>query len=167
MSALAYYYQHRDEINTRRRAQRRGNADYLESVSTYRRQFRRERPEVVRARERAKRIKRASDPSWRLRKRISNRVRRCLRGELKRSSISQSLEYTISELRSHLERQFLRGMSWENMGEWHIDHIVPLSAFDITTEDSDGFKRAWALSNLRPLWAAENLKKSSARNFLL
>lgn len=53
------------------------------------------------------------------------------------------------------------------MGEWHIDHIVPLSAFDITTEDSDGFKRAWALSNLRPLWAAENLKKSSARNFLL
>lgn len=67
--------------------------------------------------------------------------------------------WTMAELREHLQRQFLPGMSWENMGEWHIDHIVPLSSFTISGPDDPEFRRAWALTNLRPLWAKENLSK--------
>jgi hypothetical protein len=78
-----------------------------------------------------------------------------------------ALGYTPSELMAHLERQFLKGMSWQNMGEWHIDHIVPLAAFQVTSTDDDDFKRAWGLTNLRPLWAKDNLRKQDKRTHLL
>jgi hypothetical protein len=71
------------------------------------------------------------------------------------------VDYSVEELVAHLERQFLKGMSWENMGEWHIDHIVPLAAFTITGADDPELRRAWALTNLRPIWAKENLRKGA------
>jgi hypothetical protein len=67
--------------------------------------------------------------------------------------------YDVIELKRHLEEQFVDGMSWENYGEWHIDHIKPLSSFNITDINSDEFKKCWSLSNLQPLWAKDNLKK--------
>lgn len=71
------------------------------------------------------------------------------------------LGYTAEQLTAHLERQFAPGMSWENYGRhgWHIDHIIPLAAFNYETPDHIDFKRAWALSNLRPLWARDNWQK--------
>lgn len=60
---------------------------------------------------------------------------------------------------AHLERQFLPGMTWENRGEWHIDHIRPLCSFQFQTPDCPQFREAWALTNLQPLWAQDNLKK--------
>lgn len=75
------------------------------------------------------------------------------------------LGYTVTELKEHLERQFQPGMSWDNHGRgegcWHIDHIIPISAHNFTTPDDIDFKRAWALSNLRPLWESDNLSKSA------
>lgn len=71
------------------------------------------------------------------------------------------LGYTREELMSHLESQFSAGMTWENYGDWHIDHIVPIAAHDYETPDDIDFKRAWSLSNLQPLWATDNLKKSA------
>ena len=50
-------------------------------------------------------------------------------------------------------------MSWENMDEWHIDHIIPKSAFNFETYKDMDFKRCWSLSNLQPLWAGENSRK--------
>lgn len=75
--------------------------------------------------------------------------------------------WTIAELRAHLERQFTKGMGWHNMGEWHIDHIVPISVFAISGPGDPEIRRAWALPNLRPLWAGENIKKNDKRLFLL
>lgn len=77
------------------------------------------------------------------------------------------LGYSMQELAAHLERQFLKGMSWENMSKWHIDHIVPLSSFTITGPDDPELRRAWALTNLRPLWAIDNQRKHSKRTHLL
>lgn len=103
--------------------------------------------------------------------RLSNRVRvrihAVLRGSAGRSRTLSRLGYTATELRSHLERQFLRGMTWDNMGEWHIDHIVPLSSFTFDSVDDPEFRRAWALTNLRPLWGVDNLRKSDKRTHLL
>lgn len=53
------------------------------------------------------------------------------------------------------------------MGEWHVDHIVPLSSFDFATPDDPGFKAAWALTNLRPLWGLENMRKHAQRTHLI
>lgn len=69
--------------------------------------------------------------------------------------------YTSMELIMHLESKFQPGMNWENHGEWHIDHIIPVSAFNFETPDDIDFKRCWALKNLRPLWGDENMKKGA------
>jgi 5-methylcytosine-specific restriction endonuclease McrA len=82
-------------------------------------------------------------------------------------STEELIGYTVSDLRDHIERQFLRGMTWDNYGEWHIDHIVPLSSFTITGPDDPELRRAWALTNLRPLWATENLQKHKKRTHLI
>lgn len=67
--------------------------------------------------------------------------------------------YKTDELRAHLEAQFQAGMSWDNYGEWHIDHIKPLASFDL--EDTDQLKLACHYTNLQPLWAKDNLSKGA------
>jgi 5-methylcytosine-specific restriction endonuclease McrA len=108
-------------------------------------------------------------PQVRISLSVSRRIWEVLRGvEGKQSRRWESLVgYTKEELMAHLERQFLRGMSWDNYGEWHVDHIVPLSSFNFASAADPEFKRAWALSNLRPLWASENIRKNAKRVFLI
>lgn len=80
----------------------------------------------------------------------------------------QFVPYSLDELIVHLERQFIRGMTWGNYGsKWHIDHIVPLASFNITSFDCDDFRAAWALTNLRPLWSKANREKSDKRLYLV
>jgi hypothetical protein len=59
-----------------------------------------------------------------------------------------------------LEKKFLPGMNWENYGEWHIDHIVPCSSFDLSKSEQQ--KICFNYSNLQPLWAADNIRKSDS-----
>ncbi len=67
--------------------------------------------------------------------------------------------YTIIDLKKHLEKQFTDGMTWENYGKWHIDHVKPICKFNINSVDCEDFKTCWSLDNLQPLWAIDNLKK--------
>ncbi|RUM99024.1 hypothetical protein EET67_05135 [Pseudaminobacter arsenicus] len=83
------------------------------------------------------------------------------KGSKAQRSTFSLLGYTIDELKDHLGRQFLPGMTWENYGEWHIDHIRPLSSFSYDTPDDADFKDAWSLTNLQPLWKTDNLKKGA------
>lgn len=71
------------------------------------------------------------------------------------------LGYSPEELKKHLEHQFENGMSWENYGKWHLDHIIPVAAFNIKSSGDLDFKRCWELKNLRPLWAIDNMKKQA------
>ena len=66
---------------------------------------------------------------------------------------------SIESLISHLESQFKDGMSWDNYGYygWHIDHIIPLSS--VSSEDE--VYKLCHYTNLQPLWAEDNLKKSN------
>ena len=91
---------------------------------------------------------------------ISRRMRQSLKGERKSSSWTDLVDYTLSDLKTHLESLFQEGMSWDNYGEWHIDHIKPVSSFNITSDSCEEFKNCWKLSNLQPLWAVDNFKKS-------
>ena len=67
---------------------------------------------------------------------------------------------SVEELRIHLEAQFVEGMNWENYGlyGWHIDHIRPCSSFDLT--DAEQQRICFHYTNMQPLWAKDNLKKS-------
>jgi hypothetical protein len=103
----------------------------------------------------------------RIRSTMSNRIRLALKNGKARASTFSIVGYSFLQLKHHLEMQFLGGMSWDNYGEWHIDHIVPLSSFNIDSFECADFKAAWGLPNLRPLWAKDNLKKSYKKYHLL
>jgi 5-methylcytosine-specific restriction endonuclease McrA len=69
--------------------------------------------------------------------------------------------YNVDQLKKHLEKRFKVGMTWDNYGPyWHIDHIIPISAFNFETPNDIDFKKCWALKNLQPLEAVENLRKN-------
>lgn len=96
-----------------------------------------------------------------LRSRISNILKKI--NKIKTVSTIKYIDCTYGELKIHLERQFLKGMTWENRAEWHIDHIIPLSSAK-TEEDVIKLNH---YTNLRPLWAADNLRKSNKLETLL
>lgn len=124
-------------------------------------------PEAWKAKALAANKRRSADPSFVVHKRVSARVREWLGTKRGGKRCFELLGYSLDELRAHLERQFVRGMSWQNIGSWHIDHIVPLASFAAATPDSPEFGRAWALTNLRPLWAKDNMRKHASREMLL
>lgn len=96
-----------------------------------------------------------------LHNRMKVAVNKCLRGRIASSSWFERVGYTLDELKAHLEAQFTDGMSWANLGAWHIDHIRPLASFTIAGLDCPEFKAAWALANLQPLWKRDNLSKGA------
>lgn len=69
------------------------------------------------------------------------------------------LGYDAEKLMQRIEFQFKDGMSWENHGKWHVDHIKPLARFFEQGETRPHIVNA--LCNLRPMWAKDNLSKSS------
>ena len=96
---------------------------------------------------------------FKLSHRLRNRLYFAIRNNQKAGSAVDDLGCTIEELKIHLENQFQEGMTWENWKHdgWHIDHIKPLSKFDLT--DPVQFKEAVHYTNLQPLWWNENLQK--------
>lgn len=117
------------------------------------------------ARETMRRIRKTA--RGKLQGNVSRALHRALKGRKSGAASFELLGYTVEELIDHLERQFVRGMSWKNYGRWHVDHIRPLSAFDYEYATDPGFREAWAITNLRPLWAKDNLIKSGRRVLLL
>lgn len=71
----------------------------------------------------------------------------------------KDLGCTIEELKVHLESLWKPGMNWDNHAHtgWHIDHIKPLSAFNLS--DPEELKKATHYTNLQPLWYNENMSK--------
>lgn len=92
---------------------------------------------------------------------ISTPIGRLLHGKKAGRKWQTLTGWTLEELMAHLKKQFKDGMSWDNYGQWHIDHIIPKAYFKFESASDPEFKRCWALSNLRPLWAKDNLHKSS------
>lgn len=115
-----------------------------------------------------------TDPAFLLKCRVLGLVRKSLdrRGrsaEVKSvtSSFWAAVGYSSEQLALHIERQFLPGMTWENRREWHIDHILPVRSFSYESFECPEFKACWALANLRPYWAIENLRKGDRQTLLI
>ena len=108
--------------------------------------------------------RRKIDPKFKLNKNISIAIYRSLKDNKNGRHWEQLVGWTLDELKIHLERQFRGSMGWINYGEWEIDHRIPISAFNFDCSDHIDFRRCWALSNLQPLWAKENLSKNDKLN---
>ena len=102
----------------------------------------------------------ATDPNFKLAHALRVRINRAVKTG-KAGSAVKDLGCSIEDLRSYLEAKFEPGMSWDNMGRsgWHIDHIQPLSSFDLS--DRQQFAAACHFTNLQPLWEFDNLSKNS------
>lgn len=124
--------------------------------------------EHARKSERERRRRQRTDPATALKHRVSARLYAMLRDKGGRSA-EELLGFTRHDLMRHIERQFTPGMTWEKVmaGEIHVDHILPVASFGITSVDDPSFKVCWALSNLRPMWKQENVSKGSKRLYLL
>lgn len=114
--------------------------------------------------------RRLIDPAFRLRKCVSSSIKKCI--NKKKFSFTKFVPYTIQELKEHLEKQFEPWMNWDNQGvyklnewddndpltwKWNIDHIKPQSSFKYTTMYDLEFRKCWALNNLRPYSAKQNI----------
>lgn len=97
----------------------------------------------------------AKDPVFRLNMTISRGIRRAL-SKGYGGKWQDFVDYTLDELKAHLEFQFDKNMTWQNYGKyWHIDHCIPLSRYKKNPI------KAWVLHNLQPLEAKENIRKSN------
>lgn len=107
----------------------------------------------------------AVDDNYALKIRVQSLINQSLRVKSmsKKSRTMQIIGCSLDEFKLHIERQFLDGMTWENRSKWHIDHIVPLA----TAKTEDDVLVLNHFSNLRPLWAKDNLQKSSKAHFLI
>lgn len=103
--------------------------------------------------------RRKEDPRYRAERRVRHRVWKAINrfGAKKKSSTFNIVGCSQWYLFKHIEDQFLEGMSWDNYGEWHIDHIVPLAS----AEKEDDIIRLCHYTNLQPLWAKDNLRKGA------
>lgn len=103
--------------------------------------------------------RRKEDVQLRLKEQTAHRISEALKrqGYKKTDRTVDILGCTIPELKKHLEAQFTEGMTWENYGEWHIDHIIPCIAFDLSKKEE--MQKCFNYKNLQPLWAKENYSK--------
>lgn len=132
-------------------------------------EWRKANPESVRISNNKSRKKmRENNPKFRLTKNFSSNVRACLASGKGGKGWPELVGYSLNELCVHIEKQFTKGMNWENCGKgWHIDHISPVASFSFKSYDDDQFKQCWSLANLRPFWAKDNMAKKDRITHLI
>jgi hypothetical protein len=119
------------------------------------------KPEIIARCVAYNRKKYKEDPCFRLRHLVSSRINKLLR-KRNVSKVKGTMEFvgcTLNELCAHIECQFVNGMHWDNRAEWHIDHVRPCKSFDLTCLEQQ--RMCFHYTNLQPLWAKDNLKKSA------
>jgi len=99
-----------------------------------------------------------SDPAFRISRLIRNRILYALDGKDKSAGTMELIGCTAEQFRKHIESQFLEGMEWNQRGKWHLDHTIPIAAFDMENPKHQRYAFNW--SNTTPLWASDNLTKS-------
>lgn len=161
--SLEYYKINADAAKERAKIWRAGNPDRrLENN----RRWARENPEKSADCSRRNKARRMQNPVTAFVERVRSLVAASIRnrGYTKRSKSHEILGCDWGFFKEHIERQFLKGMAWDKMGcEIHIDHVVPL-ATAATEADVIALNH---YTNLRPMWAKDNLQKSDKRTHLI
>ena len=144
-----YYYKNRDEVLKKVNAYRLNNLNKIRlTKSTYYKRVTKQRL--------------MNDPALRIKIRLRKRMWEALRRQttFKDKPTFELLGIKkIDTVKEYIEKQFIKGMSWNNYGKWHIDHIKPVSKFNLS--DSKQQKLAFHYTNLQPLWAIDNIRKGS------
>lgn len=105
------------------------------------------------------------DLSFKLMCSLRNRLHHAIKNQvaLKTKKSIDLLGADSQYIQEYLESKFQEGMTWDNYGKWHVDHIIPCNAFDLTNSEEQ--KKCFHYSNLQPLWAEDNYKKGNKLNW--
>ena len=155
-----YYSKNKEKLNSYHKDWAKDNKDELKKYHT---EWRKDNEAHTKRQRDYERKRRAEDPKYRLAARTRTAVYTCLKeaNVAKYRSTFELLGYTLEDLIKHLENQFTEGMTWDNYGEWHVDHKIPMAKFNFTSVEDAEFKLCWCLENLQPLWELDNLSKGS------
>lgn len=123
-----------------------------------RRQSYRRLPKVKKYLQRYQQHRLLTDPAFKLTSNLRRRVHSVLRGRPPSAHTLDLIGCDVDFLRRWLEAKFQPGMTWENYGEWHVDHIMPCASFDLS--DPVQQRTCFRWTNLQPLWASDNIRKS-------
>lgn len=107
--------------------------------------------------------RRKADVKYNLNHKVGTAISHSLKGNKAGRHWEDLVEYTIVDLKKHLQKTIPKGCAWNDFleGRLHIDHIIPISAHNFTKPEHTDFKRCWALSNLQLLPARENRIKNA------
>ena len=171
-----YYIENKDKIKEDNKQYR---TEHKEEKREYNKQYNTENKDK---RKEYQKNRKKTDPVFKLRINVSISVHNALlrNGSSKNSSsILKHLPYTIEELKNYIELLFEPWMTWENHGKynvktwdekdrstwaWHLDHIIPQTHLSYTSMEDDNFKICWALENLRPYNAKNNIEERNNRS---
>jgi hypothetical protein len=155
------YYKHKEKKLEYHKKWAEQNKEHL---SNYIKEYRENNVDKIRQIKRDyERNRKAKDPLYKL---IAN-FRTAIYTVLKENNMDKYghyfdiLKYSPEELVVHLENQFTKDMTWDNYGEWHVDHRLPITSFNFREVGDDEFMRCWELNNLQPMWGSENIIKSN------
>ena len=98
-----------------------------------------------------------TDPEFKIKHNLRRRLRHALKGTIKYETTMKLIGCSTKELCKYLEYKFKDGMTWDNYGLWHIDHIKPCASFNLTKKEEQ--EKCFHYTNLQPLWEIENIKK--------
>jgi hypothetical protein len=164
--AMARYWKNHDRARAIARASYRRNPKRVLTQSQKvaarekTKRYRARHKEKLQARERERLV---TDPAYAFARLLRSRVGKAVKEQYAKKAFKTMdlIGCTVSRLLAHLEAQFLPGMKWENYGRrgWHIDHILPCAAFDLSRPDHQ--KKCFHYSNLRPAWSHHNEGRGS------
>lgn len=133
---------------------------YLKNIDSIReksKKYYQENKKVIRMKNNIyKSLKLKIDPLERLKKNLRDRIRKYLTEENKSKKTFDIIGLDKENFKSYIESKFEEGMSWDNYGEWHLDHIKPLHL----SKNEEDLIKLNHYTNLQPLWAEDNLKKN-------
>jgi len=134
-----------------------------EKIKEIIKRFKENNPEKIKKYRKQFHTKIRGTPKGNLEHRMEVAIRISLKGNKNGRGWEKLVGYTVEELKKHLEKLFIEGMNWKRFlnSEIHIDHIKPKKLFKYEIPEDKEFKECWALTNLQPLWAVENLSKGA------
>jgi len=151
IAAKEYQETHKKQISEQRKKYYLNNK---ENIISRVKKYRQENKDKI---NRHKKNKFQKNTNFRLSCILRIRIIMALKRNSKKGHTTDLLGCSIEQVKEHLENHFKSGMTWKNIGKWHLDHIRPCASFDLSKKSEQ--RKCFHYTNLQPLWAEENWKK--------
>ncbi len=153
---IQYREEHKDDLIAKRKKWEENNKAHL---SQYGKQYRKNNKEKLSTYNKEKHHKYKLNINYRLTKNLRRRVLDAIKNNPKITTTLNLIGCDINYFKLYIQNMFTDGMNWDNYGDWHLDHILPCSSFDLSKEEDQ--KKCFHYTNMQPLWAIDNLIKGN------